>query len=108
VTRTMPKSGQTEKQMVGMLRQVEAGARVDDVCRKVGISQAIHIAKQVWRPRRLYLVPLEVVGFTKQQSDRFRIREPCAHATLASGLWVHDSRVKMKREPLNSFRRLLF
>ena len=68
MTRTMPKSGQTEKQMVGMLRQVEAGARVDDVCRKVGISQAIHIAKQVWRPRRLYLVPLEVVGFTKQQS----------------------------------------
>ena len=36
----MPKSGHTEEQIVAVLRQVEAGARVDDVCRKVGISQA--------------------------------------------------------------------
>ena len=34
----MPKSGHTEEQIVAVLRQVEAGARVDDVCRKVGIS----------------------------------------------------------------------
>ncbi len=28
--------------MVAVLRQVEAGARVDDICRKVGISQATY------------------------------------------------------------------
>ena len=38
----MPKSGHTEEQIVGVLRQVEAGARVDDVCRKIGISQATY------------------------------------------------------------------
>jgi len=41
-TRTMPKSGHTEEQIVAVLRQVEAGARVDDICRKVGISQATY------------------------------------------------------------------
>ena len=38
----MPKSGHTEEQIVAVLRQVEAGARVDDVCRKIGISPATY------------------------------------------------------------------
>lgn len=38
----MPKSGHTEEQIVAVLRQVEAGARVDDICRKVEISQATY------------------------------------------------------------------
>jgi len=36
----MPKKGHTEEQIVAVLRQVEAGTRVGDVCRKVGISEA--------------------------------------------------------------------
>jgi len=38
----MPKKGHTEEQIVGVLRQVEAGARVAEVCRKVGISEATY------------------------------------------------------------------
>ena len=38
----MPKKAHTEEQIVAVLRQVQAGARVDDVCRKVGISQATY------------------------------------------------------------------
>jgi putative transposase len=38
----MPKKGHTEEQIVAVLQQVEAGARVDDVCRKVGISQSTY------------------------------------------------------------------
>ena len=38
----MPKKGHTEEQIVAVLRQVEAGARVDDICRKVEISQATY------------------------------------------------------------------
>ena len=38
----MPKKGHAEEQIVGVLRQVEAGARVDEICRKVGISQATY------------------------------------------------------------------
>jgi len=50
----MPKSGHTEEQIVAVLRQVEAGVRVDDVCRKVGISQATYyLWKEVGRLKRL-------------------------------------------------------
>ena len=38
----MPKTAHTKEQIVAVLRQVEAGARVDDVCRKVGINPATH------------------------------------------------------------------
>jgi putative transposase len=38
----MPKKGHTEEQIVAVLRQVEAGARVEDVCRKAGISEATY------------------------------------------------------------------
>ena len=39
---TMPKKGHTEEQIVGVLRQVEAGVRVEEVCRKAGISEATY------------------------------------------------------------------
>jgi len=38
----MPKKGHTEEQIVAVLRQVEAGARVAEVCRKVGMSEATY------------------------------------------------------------------
>jgi putative transposase len=38
----MPKKGHTEEQIVAVLRQVEAGARVEEVCRKAGISEATY------------------------------------------------------------------
>ena len=38
----MPTRGHTEEQIVAVLRQVEAGVRVDDICRKIGISQATY------------------------------------------------------------------
>lgn len=41
-TSTMPKKGHSEEQIGAVLRQVEAGERVADICRKVGISQATY------------------------------------------------------------------
>ena len=38
----MPKKGHTEEQIVAVLRQVEAGARVVEICRKTGISEATY------------------------------------------------------------------
>jgi putative transposase len=38
----MPRKSHTEEQIVAVLRQVEAGARVAEICRKVGISQATY------------------------------------------------------------------
>jgi hypothetical protein len=37
----MPKKGHTEEQIVAVLRQVEAGERVAEICRKVGISRRL-------------------------------------------------------------------
>ena len=38
----MPKKAHTEEQIVAVLRQGEAGEKVDDICRKVGISEATY------------------------------------------------------------------
>ena len=38
----MPKKGHTEEQIVAVLRQVEAGARVEEVCRKAGFNEATY------------------------------------------------------------------
>jgi len=38
----MPKKGHTEEQIVAVLRQVEAGTHVEEVCRKAGISEATY------------------------------------------------------------------
>ncbi len=38
----MPRKSHPEEQIVAVLRQVEAGARVAEICRKVGISQATY------------------------------------------------------------------
>ena len=38
----MKKSRFTESQIIGVLKQVEAGQRVEDVCREHGISPATY------------------------------------------------------------------
>jgi putative transposase len=40
----MPKKAHTEEQIVSVLRQGEAGEKVADICRKVGISEATYYA----------------------------------------------------------------
>jgi putative transposase len=35
----MPRKGHTEEQIVAVLQQVEGGAKVAEVCRKVGVSE---------------------------------------------------------------------
>lgn len=43
----MPKKGHTEEQIVAVLWQVEAGAKVAEVCRKVGISEATYYYRSI-------------------------------------------------------------
>jgi putative transposase len=35
----MPRKGHTEEQIIYALRQVEAGKKVGDICREMGVSQ---------------------------------------------------------------------
>jgi putative transposase len=39
----MPKKAHTEEQIVAVLRQGEAGEKVADICRKVGISEGTYL-----------------------------------------------------------------
>jgi putative transposase len=60
----MSTSGHTEEQIAAVLRQVEAGARVDDVCRKIGISQATYY---LWK--RKHTVGVSEVRELRQLRD---------------------------------------
>jgi len=40
----MPKKAHTEEQIVAVLRQGEAGEKMADICRKVGISEGPYYA----------------------------------------------------------------
>lgn len=44
----MPRKGHTEEQIVYALRQAEAGKKVADVCREVGVSQQVFYS---WKRR---------------------------------------------------------
>ena len=47
----MSKSKHTEAQMIAALKQVEAGRKVEDVAREVGVSKHTHLCLEgeVWR-----------------------------------------------------------
>jgi putative transposase len=44
----MPKKGHSEEQILAALHQVEAGAQIADVCRKLGVSTATFY---LWRKK---------------------------------------------------------
>jgi integrase len=71
----MPKKAHTEEQIVAVLRQVQAGARVDDVCRKVGISQATYYLwkrKLAERKRLIAESPFREIEFLEERKQRRR------------------------------------
>jgi putative transposase len=45
-TRTTPKKEHSEEQIVAVLRRVEGGERLADICRKAGISQATYYLRK--------------------------------------------------------------
>ena len=51
----------TEAQIIGFLREAEAGLPVKDLCRRHGFSEASYslLAEQVWRDERLGREALE-------------------------------------------------
>ena len=75
----MPKSGHTEEQIVAVLRQVEAGARVDDVCRKVGISQATYFN---WKKKYDGLLPTEMRRLRQLEDENGKLRKVVADLSL--------------------------
>ena len=75
----MPKKAHTEEQIVAVLRQVQAGARVDEVCRKVGISQATYYA---WNRQYAGLGVAELRELRQLREENGRLKRLVADLSL--------------------------
>ena len=75
----MKKSTYTEAQIAFALKQAETGTRVDEVCRKMGISEATF-----YRWKQLYggLMPSEVKKLRQLEEENTRLRKVVADLTL--------------------------
>ena len=75
----MKKSGFTEQQIAFALQQAETGTPVEEVCRKMGISQATF-----FRWKKVYggLMPSEVRRLKQLEEENGRLRKLVADLTL--------------------------
>jgi putative transposase len=75
----MKKSRFTDQQIAFALQQSEAGTSVEEVCRKMGISQATF-----FRWKKVYggLMPSEVRKLKQLQEENGRLRKLVADLTL--------------------------
>lgn len=67
----MKRSRFTEEQIIGVLREHEAGVKTADVCRKHGISSATFFKweVEVWRAGSLRRAPAEGPGRREPQAE---------------------------------------
>lgn len=75
----MKKSRFTDQQIAFALQQAESGTSVDEVCRKLGISQATF-----FRWKKVYggLMPSEVRKLRHLEEENARLRKVVADLTL--------------------------
>jgi putative transposase len=75
----MPKKGHTEEQIVAVLRQVEAGARVAEICRKVGVSQATYY---LWKRQYAGVGVSELRELRQLREENGRLKRIVADLTM--------------------------
>ncbi len=80
----MPKKGYCEEQIVAVLRQVEAGERVADISRKVGISQPTYY---LWKSQYAGLGVSELRELRQLREENGRLKRLVAD-TPASAAWA--------------------
>jgi putative transposase len=74
------KRGQyTEEQIIGILREVEAGQKVGDVCRKYGVSQSTF---QRWRSAYSGMEVSQVRRLRQLEEENRRLKQIVADLTL--------------------------
>src|SRR5579863_3524451 len=79
----MPKKGHSEEQIVAVLRQVEAGARVEEVCRKAGISEATYY---LWRRQYSGVGVSELRELRQLREENGRLKRLVADLSMDRGL----------------------
>ena len=75
----MKKSRFTEEQVTYALRQAEGGTTVEDICRSLGISQAIFY---IWKKKYGELSASEVRRLRQLEDENARLKRLVADLTL--------------------------
>jgi putative transposase len=75
----MKKSRFSEQQIAFILRQVEEGTRVEEVCRKAGISEATYYN---WRKKYGGLMPSEMKRLKQLEEENQRLKKLVADLSL--------------------------
>jgi len=75
----MPRKGHTEEQIVTALQQAEAGEKVGDICRKMGVSQATYYA---WKKQYTGLGVQELRELRQLREENTRLKRLVADLSL--------------------------
>jgi len=75
----MRKSKFTEEQIAFALRQAELGTAVEEVCRKMGVSQATYFR---WKQRYGGLGPSELRKLRQLEEENQKLKRPVADLSL--------------------------
>ncbi len=75
----MKKSRFSEQQIASILRQAEEGTRVEEVCRKAGISEATYYN---WRKKYGGLMPSEMKRLKQLAEENQRLKKLVADLSL--------------------------
>ena len=75
----MKKSRFSEQQIAFILRQVEEGTKVEEVCRKAGISEATYYN---WRKKYGNLMPSEMKRLKQLEEENQRLKKLVADLSL--------------------------
>jgi len=75
----MKKSNFTEEQIVGVLKEVEAGAKVAETCRKVGIAEATYYK---WKTKYAGLEVSQLRRMKDLEADYARLKKMYAELAL--------------------------
>lgn len=69
----------TEEQVIGILREGEAGAKIQDICRKYGVSDATY---DRWKARYAGLTVSELKRLKALEEENRRLKQIVADQTL--------------------------
>ena len=75
----MPKKGHTEEQIIAALKQHESGSKTEEICRKLGISQATFY---LWKKQYAGLGLAELRELRQLREENGRLKRLVADLTL--------------------------